>query len=494
MIKNHTIVLILISLIIFIFSRFVFLGFDHTNNDSIRWFVRSENFLQGLKDLNFSQTYQKYHPGVTLMWLIALPRQIFYFYEYNFLETKTNIFSPENFTFTNFYTKSFINIILLFLVVLQLVLINKIWNTRVVFLYVLFLSLEPYFVGINRWVHLTSLEVMLGFTSFLFLILWKDNLLKGVFTKKYIIFSAIFLGLSVLTKITSIITGVVLLITILSSLRLENYKFVLKEILIFFSIFCLTVFVLFPALWTSPVYVLNDIKDSMFGAISGDLRETSLNSNLEVVYYPLILLFKISPIVLFVFGLTLVYQIKKHDSNMKLINIFLIVNLIFLTLSDQKIDRYSLIFFPGIFLLISIFISKLSSSKIYLILFFHFLFIIYAYWTYFPNLAAYYTPVLGGTRTALSLGIYENGGEYFYNAAQYLNHIDKESTVFVPNNLEAFSFFYLGNSKREFVHETKYVVNSLDIDRITFNNYGCVEKVAEFGPKDYPVVAIFKCN
>lgn len=220
MFKNFKFYLLIIS-ILFWFFRTNSLGFDNTNNDSIRWFIRSEGFLQAIKDGNFSETSQKYHPGVTLMLINSFNRQIFYTYQYTFSNSKLDLMSSSNFGYTNLFSKLGLLIVLFMIILVQVSIISKLWNKNTALLYFFILSIEPYFIGINRWFHLTSLEVIFSFTSVLLLLLWLKNRNKHAF-----IFSAIFIALGVLTKVTTIVLGVVLFVILLKAyLQEKNFQF-----------------------------------------------------------------------------------------------------------------------------------------------------------------------------------------------------------------------------------------------------------------------------
>src|SRR3990167_10474076 len=59
----------IIVFIVFIVSHLPSLGYDTFNTDVWKWKARIFDFGSGVFSLNFPQTIQKYHPGVTLMWL-----------------------------------------------------------------------------------------------------------------------------------------------------------------------------------------------------------------------------------------------------------------------------------------------------------------------------------------------------------------------------------------------------------------------------------------
>jgi hypothetical protein len=170
------------------------------------------------------------------------------------------------------------------------------------------------------------------------------------------------------------------------------------------------------------------------------------------------------------------------------------IYLIALSSSDQKIDRYSLVFFQPIILIASIYIETLSLKAQRFVISVSLFYLIFIGFIYSPQYSAYYNPIIGGTRGAIDIGIYENGGTYFYDAANLLNQLAPQKRIYVPNNIEAFSMFYNGKSLREPQDIKDYVVVSLDIDRKQFETFGCNNFVQSFGPLDYKVVAIYSCK
>lgn len=463
------------------------LGFELNNNDSTRWMYRSEAFLQAVKSGNFSETNQKYHPGVTLMIINSVTRQAYYFLSSKFGLERVNLMAPENFGNTNFWFKFTLLIVIFLVICVQINIIAKLWNLNVALWYFFILSVEPYFIGINRWFHLTSLEVVFGFTSILFILAW--NKFKD---SKYFVLSAIFLALGVLTKVTTIVLGVVILFVLVKN-YLETKK--ISNFIFYFLIYLGSIFVLFPALWAEPFKVSNYILTNIFGAVSDTIRNSKLEGLVLYFYYPLILLLKLSPVTLvLVLGAILNFKKYSKDFNYLFVAITFAVYFIFLTLSEQKIDRYSLVFYEPLFLICALFVSNQKSlfKKIYAIS--AVLFIAFVHFWYSESYSAFYSPIFGGTNTALELGVYENGGNFYSNSAEFLNKNFPNHIVLVPNNFEAFSFFYKGKTITDSKLNFDFVISSLDIDRLSFENYGCDAEIASFGPVDQKVVKVFKCQ
>jgi len=484
-VKEFKYKLIAITLI-YLFFRLNSLGYDHTNNDSVRWFLRSEGFLQAVKDGDFSQTYQKYHPGVTLMIVNSVIRQSFYSYQYTFTDYKVDLFAWDIFPLLNLFSKLGMVVVILLTVFLQVYLIKSIWSEKSAIFYFLFIAVEPYFIGINRWFHLTSFEVVFGFTSVLLILYWLKY--RGY---RYLFLSSFFLALAVLTKVTSIILGPIILFVLIRD-YLKSKE--IKPFIYYFVIYISSIFMLFPALWVDPIGVSSKILDSIFNAVGEDPRVYLLSPFLNKFFYLVILPFKLSPIT-FILFLIAIYKFKKIRTFDSFV-LFLVIGiyLISLSFSDQKIDRYSLVFFQPIMLIAAVYLASTSQKFQNFIISLSLIFILFISFIYTPQYSAYYNPLLGGTKLAIENGIYENGGAYFYDAANLLNQIDPQKRVYVPNNIEAFSMFYNGKTLRESSDPRDYVVVSLDIDRKSFDNLGCTNLVQAFGPLDYKVVAIYSCK
>src|SRR4030042_3172316 len=64
--------------LLFIIPRIVGLGTDISNSDAYRWHKRASNFISAIKTYKFIDTYQRYHPGVTLMWVSGITQEILF--------------------------------------------------------------------------------------------------------------------------------------------------------------------------------------------------------------------------------------------------------------------------------------------------------------------------------------------------------------------------------------------------------------------------------
>ena len=89
----------LLVFVFFVLSRFPCLGHDIFNTDVWKWKSRIFDFGSGVFTMNFEQTLQRYHPGVTLMWLGTIAVKINSFYYKVILGTTP----PDNNISTQFF-------------------------------------------------------------------------------------------------------------------------------------------------------------------------------------------------------------------------------------------------------------------------------------------------------------------------------------------------------------------------------------------------------
>jgi len=492
--------LYIIPLLLFLTFRLPGLGGDISNSDAARWHRRSENFLTAIKTADFASTYQHYQPGVLLMWVNAFVKQAAFSYQNYFVENPKTLENADYYPFIHGISKATIVLILAAVFLFQIFAVKNLFSPLTAFFYGILVSLEPYLVGVDRWFHLTSLETYFLFASFLSLLLWY----RGLEEDKYLYISADFFALSLLSKLTSIVLLPVILLVLVKKathLRDPAFPFLYKPLHFFRPLFIYgvttiaVIVILFPALWVNPQGVLLKMYTAITSAVSGDARGTQITGWMSSVYYFVILALKLSPIT-FVLSLCAIFNYKIYKENHLLgsIPLYLLLFLFSLSFSDKKIDRYVISFIPPLMLLVSVGVARFSKEVQKFVFMLVVLFSVWNFYLYYPIFSSYYSPIFGGTKRALDLNVYENSGEYFAQAASYLNKKGRDINTYVPNNVESFSYFYKGNLQGELNSQTNYVVGSLNIDRKKFNYPGCKKVEAAFGPVDKNVVYIFKCG
>ncbi|MFC1700156.1 ArnT family glycosyltransferase [Patescibacteria group bacterium] len=462
-----------LAVLLFLIIRMWGLGPDISNSDAARWHRRSESFLTALKEGNFSETYQKYHPGVTLMWINSVVKQAAFTYQLKTTGEPKTLENADYYPIIHGVSKGVLVVILTFLLILQIKYISRLFDKKTALIYAFLIAVEPYLIGINRWFHLTSLEVFLVFTSLLALLVWSKEK-----EKKTLVFSSMLFGLAVLTKTSALILFPVFLYIFIKERRW-------RDLGIFVLVSIATFFVLFPAMWVQPRQVIQKIASSLFGAVSEDIRTSLISPILVPFYYIIMLAFRLSPITLVLFLFSLWKHKRSKDFNILILLLCIVSYYLVLTLANQKIDRYIISFIPYTLLLI-------ATTRIPKIVFLPSLaFLAYVVTMYCPVFSGYYSPVFGGTKQVLKLGLYDNSGEYFSQAATYLNEKGRDKNVYVPNNVESFSYYYKGNLQREFNEDTDYIVRSLYMNRNEFKENMCPSIDKSF---DKDTVRIYVCN
>ncbi len=468
----------IVLLLLFLALRIPYLGWDLSNSDAARWHRRSERFLTAVKQMSFGDTYQHYQPGVTLMWLGAVIKQVTH--TYSLTE------NADYYPIIHGYIKTALVIILFIILIIQSLLIRKLFGNETSLFYIGLMAVEPYLIGIDRWMHLTSLETYLAFTAFLLILYWRKNSKTW-----YLVLSSVFLSLAFLSKLTSLSVLPLIFLVIYFRERKINGKFI-QQGLLFLAGFFVTSILLFPALWVQLIEVLMKLFSAISGAVGDDIRGQYFTGWFSLVYYVVILAFKLSPITLSLLLFALL--IRKHLwKNYQWIYIYFLFSLLVLTVSEKKIDRYSIFLFPSLILLSAAAMSLLNKYR-YILYAGIFLYTVCVVYFFYPVYSAYYSPAFGGTQQAIKVGVYENSGEYFSDAAFYLNTLGRDNYLYVPNNYESISYFYKGKMQREYNDQTTHMVTSLDFDRPLAENRLCPQLVKSFGSRDMEVVFVWKCR
>lgn len=262
------------------------------------------------------------------------------------------------------------------------------------------------------------------------------------------------------------------------------YKEGQKSLLTFLVVSLATFCVLFPALLVSPVEVLGKMFKSGGEAVDGTLRDE--NALMGYLFYPIMLFSKLGLTTSVMFLVSIYNAIKIRVSSNKILIIYFLTIFLGLTVAGQKIDRYIVGLIPIILLFIAlnignirmVVLSKLVETALVLYLFFP---VMSAYINYLPN----YSNLL------IKNGYYDNSGEYFNQAAAYLN-TKEDIRVYVPNNFDIFNVYFRSEYSKT-LDGADYMLLSLDIDRPEIFIPTCtVDK--EFGPVTYKSVFVYKCD
>ena len=400
------------------------------------WISRSLAFILNFLKGDFSGTYQQYHPGVSLMWLVGIGSGIFA----KIISPGTNpssFLSPEVFPVYYFWALLPVLLVQSFLETIILFLLRKIIDLKWALLFGVLLATEPFFLGNARSIHLDTLVTL---TLFITALCWYQVLTKS--GKIYPWLTGIFFGLGLATKITTLYLAPFMLLTYLP-LR-KSLKF--RNVIYIWLIASVTFYLFFPAMWKTPVEVaLKVFNEGIFETGITEVSRPFLlldlpPSIISILAFPLTILWRLSAIatlglIVFLVGITK----SKHNLNLdflKYISLYFFGYLIMMTIPSKKIYRYALPLLPviilfstyGILILTNL-LKRVINPQI-IITSVVLMSLMNVIWNG-PNFMATFNPLIGGiSQAGKVIDLNEDATNYF-EVATYLNslNIPGDSTI-----------------------------------------------------------------
>ncbi|PIR42842.1 hypothetical protein COV25_00370 [candidate division WWE3 bacterium CG10_big_fil_rev_8_21_14_0_10_35_32] len=402
------------TLYIFLFAflyRLPSLGVDFINNDAFLWKSRSYEFGKALMSLDFAKTAVTYHPGIPLLWSQFIAIKIYSLLD--FLIYKGVLSPNAEFITNHIIQKTVLVFFTSVLVALAFFLLKKIIGQRSSILVIMFVLLEPFYLGLSRAIHTDTMISLFMFISclYFYIAFSKDNTIER--NGKEAILSGVFIGLAALTKSSALF---LIPFYVLGYLILRRFDFSeIKKLLIVYLFFILSFFAFWPAMWVNPVGSLNLY---LFKGVEGVALEEGHGHiwfGVETLdpgplFYPIAFVSRYSMFMVLMFVFGIYFSIKnfkrKYKFNINLIYWFAFIAFYFLMLTfvSKKLDRYLLpITFP-----VAIFsvywIRNYFSKKVLALIFSLFVFgrfvILFGL---HPNYLAYYSQLVGGMENGRTL-------------------------------------------------------------------------------------------
>jgi hypothetical protein len=289
-----------IGLIFFAISLLIKLPYLGTflTIDERRWINGAGQFLLALRSGDFAQTYWHFHPGITITWGEAI---ILWLQSLWVADTSFEAFVRFQMEHLNLSVGAMrlsgvilTSATLPFVYLFAKALIGQ-WPA---ILGVGLIAVNPFWVAHSRIVNgdaLAGVLMIAAFLSFALLLIRPDL--------KLAIVSGIFVGLSFLTKLPSqILVPLILLLALIGFINNRNWRFWLKALVWCGMVSTVVFFMLWPAMWVAPVDTLAMMVEDTFvvgdiggkGTVEffmGQVRETQ-----SQLFYPLALLFRLTPI------------------------------------------------------------------------------------------------------------------------------------------------------------------------------------------------------
>jgi hypothetical protein len=408
---------IALFVVLFLVTRLPYLGRDTINPDAVNWHYRSEQFIVGLKSHQWARTYQHYHPGVTLMWIMGSAIEVI-----RQINPSLRVYTHENFLLLHTAAKYTLVFVQLLLSLGLIWILRKILGFSKGLLLVAFFSLETFFIGNSRMLHMDILLTLLLLIG-LSLAYLAVSASKKKTQKIYTLFAGIFIGLSFLTKSIAV-GGFLFVLGFLSFTFWRNPKKLLTFIGFFVAGFISIIFLAFPAMWVSPLKVILDIftEADRIGIRKGHEQIFFGHYSLDpgFFFYPVLFFLKTSPF-LFIGFLLSVFQSLRTLFHLNLkslwkekkvfsigytqfLSIFFLGYMIVMTISTKKIDRYLLPAFPWFALVSLIGYEKTFSQKARKWLIpFGLVGLLILNFAFYPFQFTYTTPFVGSPKNAHAL-------------------------------------------------------------------------------------------
>jgi len=462
-IRRKTLFLVFIAFFIFFAPRIVSLGWDIAGIDASAWRPRMWKFVDAVREREFKDTYQKYHPGVMLMGLSGFSEAAFE----KFAEFKVgrNLrYEPKYYPVRHFVAKFPLVLVISLLGAFSFYCIREITNTKYAFIFSLLLSFEVFFLGISRFLHLSALTAMFMILSFLVMYMY----LKVESRTFYFLLSSSLVGLACLTKVNGSLVGIANIAflgiyTFRSWKKVKSFRiwkeFVLKAFA--YTVFAFLIFFfLFPAMWVEPVEVIKGIvKGGIFSTALVDEGAKMILPSHHFYYLEAFFLRSLlTTFFLTLLAIPLFPRIKENKikSLVKHTMIPLFVIAFFFAFPRKTKDRYLVNFFPFLIVLASsslYHVLKIISKKWRLALL-GLLVCVYslAIYRYHPVYSFYYTDLVGGPAGLETLGLRPfSRGEYFAQAALFVNKqtedpAGKNTVVLNRSQMESYRQYFFGKT------------------------------------------------
>jgi len=328
------------------------LGHDMFNTDVWKWKSRSYDFSTGVFTLDLVKTIQKYHPGVTLMWIGTAGIKLFNFYHKIILGAPAADNLIQNVFALHVVQKSLLVIVIGVLLSFVFYPLRKMFGQRYAFLAVLLISLEPFYVALTRVMHLEGLMSTFMLASFVWFVYF---LQKG--KRQELVLAALFAAGAFLTKTSSLFLMPFFALVLL----LENFRkqgelkqslvIGIKIYLRWLGLSLLFFVVLWPAMYTHALIALQTLYRGIFTVgIEGEHSQLFLGRWVEdpgPLFYQVVLAFRTSWwVVLGLVGIFFTHKgLEMDEKKRDFITYALLFSIFYaleLSIPTKKLDRYIL--------------------------------------------------------------------------------------------------------------------------------------------------------
>jgi 4-amino-4-deoxy-L-arabinose transferase-like glycosyltransferase len=350
--------------------------------DELIWVYRSVQFREAILDGRLSETLVAGHPGVTTTWLGAIALSLQTLFSPASQESYRWIFQlpflmPDNVTayirLAEFLSASRVLVVLVnsLGIVLIYLLVRRSWGVTAAIICGLFLAFDPFLIGLSGLFHVDALSATFATLSLVILGTAFDRR-RDQRRYLWLAASGAAAGLAILTKTPALILLPVIGLALLvawwrqrdAPMRIR-FRGILTDGLLLGGVALITIWLLYPALWVSPMSVLSTVFGSANRHLDEALRETFFMGQVAFdhgpVFYPVVLLWRLSPVIwlaLIPLAALMIDAIRnkglKAPRGIGLVWLLLLWSVTFIiaiTPAAKKFDRYILPIVPALLLL-----------------------------------------------------------------------------------------------------------------------------------------------
>ena len=345
--------------------------------DEVRWTCRSVNFQQALFRGDWRNTYRTGHPGVVTTWLGSLfihdddPRMRAMCQET--LDGRKVVWAGETREERTdlmhqlggllFQGRVGVGVFTWICIVAIYLLTRHLWGARIAVLSLVFTALDPFYLGLSRFLHVDAVLTSLMMVSVLGLIAYTRRSGSRRRRTMALLLSGVATGLAMLQKSPAMFLGpFAVLVLGLDVLRQGFSRRVVvgavRDVLIW-GVVALAVYVaMWPALWVRPLDTVTRVVEKAVGYAqkghgSGNYFMGRPEEDPGWLFYPIATAFRLSPLALLgvAGGLFSVVRGKKDQERwfgIILLVAYVLSFWVFMSLGDKMFDRYFLPAFPAL--------------------------------------------------------------------------------------------------------------------------------------------------
>jgi len=449
--------------------------------DERKWLARAANFYQALSQGNWEATFQREHPGVTVMWAGMLGlRQHFPEYpqlapgQFAWDREHLEVWLAQSTTHTGLELLTagrwWITLIIALAITLGYFPLRRLCGSVTAFWAALYLAWSPFFIALSRQLHPDGLAASLMLLALLLFLAW----LYGGQQRRYLVTSGVVMGLAWLTKTPAIFlvpTGALLVAwqalhpvgnknfspsDFNASIgnprqRFRTFLRMNRTLLLGYvgwgMVATLIFVLLWPAMWLDPIATLRRMSVEMGVYVE---RHTTVNYFLGhpiddpgIFFYPVAFLWRTTPATLIGLGIALVYGWRQRAlfaqttirRTAGALCLFALVLALGMSIGAKKFDRYMLpsllaldiVALLGWLSLLQPVIQRVTAPRRIALpasQFFTFALVLLLHalpgFLHYPYYLTYFNPLLGGSRTAPAV-LFVGWGEGLEAAAAWLN-------------------------------------------------------------------------